>query len=81
MTTEEKASAILRAITEQTREEDTEFSLGWDLDVWSMTVTFPDGSRSHVGAPEPEGTFDVMVDHLYELICNGRGLSRVKEGG
>lgn len=81
MTTAEKASAILRAITEQTRTEDTEFSLGWDWGVWSLTVTFPDGSHSHVGAPEPEGTFEVMVNHLYELIINGRGLSRVKGGG
>jgi hypothetical protein len=78
MTTEEKCKAILRFITEQTREEDTCFCLGWDWGKWTLTVTFPDGSHSHVGAPEPEGTFEVMIDQLHELLINRRGLSRVR---
>jgi hypothetical protein len=78
MTTDEKCRAILKAIVEKTREEDAEFRLGWDWDEWMLTVTFPDGGHTHVGVPEPEGTFEVLIDQLYDAVIHNRGLSKVK---
>lgn len=80
-TTEERAVAILRKIVAMVNavgEEGEPFGLAWDFGDNQLTVCFPDGSHTHVGAPLPEGTFDVLVEQLFEQVVNGCGLSRVK---
>jgi hypothetical protein len=38
-----------------------------------------DDTHSHCGVPD--GDFDLLVEHLYDLLVHGRGLSWMKNGG
>jgi hypothetical protein len=80
-TTEEKCADILKHLVQETREElgeytENEFSLGWDWGDWTLTIRFPDGTHTHVGDPTDGGTFNALIDQLYDLLVHGRGLSR-----
>ena len=87
MTTDEKSTAILKeicSIVNKTRDDwensdpyENSVRFGYDCwDEYALTIYFPNGAHSHAGVPD--GDLDVMIDHLYELLINHRGLSKVE---
>lgn len=71
MTTEEKCKAIIEKITELCNEGKP---VGFESDFGDNTLTIlVDHSHTHVGVPD--GNFDTMVDHLYDSLHSGPGLS------
>jgi hypothetical protein len=82
MTTNEKSTAILKAILDicnKSLEEDPTadpmgrvVSLGPDWGGNALTI-YVSNSHTHVGTPG--GTFEQLVDQLHELLIEGRGLS------
>jgi len=76
MTTDEKCAAILKKILETVNEGGRESYVAFrpDWDGYSATVEV-NGGHSHVGWTDH--TWDQYVDLLYQLLCEGRGLSWV----
>jgi hypothetical protein len=71
MNTNDQALAIIRRITEMANAgEPVSFETDWGGN--TLTV-FVGNAHTHVGTPD--GTEDQLVDQLYELLINGRGLS------
>jgi hypothetical protein len=72
-TTQEKSEAILRKLVELANEGK---SIGFEKDFgnWTMTVT-KDKMHTHVGIPGKDGSFDILVNNLYDLLIKGKGLS------
>lgn len=72
-TTEEKCKAILQKIVELTN-EGKPIGFEKDFGTWTMTVT-KGKMHTHVGIPGKDGSFDILVDNLYDLLIKGAGLS------
>jgi len=75
---ESKADAILRAIRDRCNAGSTvSFEEDWGNNTLTVNV---DGSHTHVGIPGKEdGSFDQLVDNLYNVLHGGPGLSWVGE--
>ena len=80
MTTHEKCEAILKKVLEIVNEDNVEktvmFSSDWGGN--SMTITI-DGAHTHVELPEPDGTWELLVENLYNTLHGGPGLSWAKQ--
>jgi hypothetical protein len=77
ITTPEKCEAILREIVKRCNnsQETTEATVGFGPDAWggnALTV-YLDGSHTHVGYEE--APFDLLINNLYDLLIEGKGLS------
>jgi hypothetical protein len=73
LTTQEKSEAILRKLVELANEGKP---IGFEKDFgnWTMTVT-KGKMHTHVGIPGKDGSFDILVNNLYDLLIKGEGLS------
>jgi len=85
MTTDEKSTAILRKIVEICNEQMGEDPMGAVVTIgpdWggnALTIAIGD-SHTHVGSTD--ATFEKLIDSLYALLLENRGLSwarRVRE--
>jgi hypothetical protein len=84
MTTAEKAEAILKKIT-QLCNEGKAVSFEGDMGDNTLTIILTSqqkaettGSKhTHVGCPGEDGTFELLVDNLYNSLHGGPGLSWV----
>lgn len=77
MTTSEKAEAIIKKITEICNKgENVEFEEDFGGNTLTIYIKSPDGSNcrhTHMGVPN--GSFDILVDNLYNTLHGGPGLS------
>jgi hypothetical protein len=74
-TTEEKCKAILQKIIELINEGKP---IGFEQDFGDWTATITKGKmHTHVGIPDKDGSFDILVNNLYDLLIKGSGLSWV----
>jgi hypothetical protein len=75
MTRQEKCEAIIQKIAELVDSgQVVRFEEDWGR--WTATVCVG-AAHTHVGIPEPDGTFDLFVDNLYNSLTGGPGLSWV----
>lgn len=80
MTTDEKSTAILRKFVEICNNQAGEdpmgpvITIGPDWGGFALTIAIGD-SHTHVGNSDREGTFENLVDKLYALLYEGKGLS------
>lgn len=73
MTTAEKSEAILKKIIEIINTGET---VAFETDMYNWTATIMKGElHTHVGIPGKDGSFDLLVNNLYDLLINGQGLS------
>ena len=76
MTTQEKCEAIVRKIAEMGNRGAITFES--DLGLYSLTVIVEEDDKkghTHVGIPDPDGDFDLLVGGLYNTLHGGPGLS------
>ena len=80
MTTEELCVEIVKRIAALCHgDEDLTIEFSNDWGPWSLTVVISDMGHTHVGLPEDVGgTFESMVEGLYNTLHGGPGLSFVK---
>lgn len=75
MTTAEKSEAILREIVRRCNEApDGDNTIGFGPDCWggnTLTI-FMEDSHTHAGCPGE--SFEVLVNNLYNMLVNGKGL-------
>lgn len=72
MTTKGKCEAILKEVLRRCNEEDARVSFEGDLGGNTLTVLH-DQSHTHVGVCD--GSWDALVDSLYQTLGGGPGLS------
>lgn len=77
MTTHEKCEAILRKMVELAN-RGTPVTLEEDFGDWTLTI-YVGSSHTHVGIPGDDGSFDLLVNNLYNSLHGGPGLSWVDE--
>ncbi len=78
MTTAEKSEAILRKITEIIDADPSKptvvgFSQGWGPH--TVTVHITGQGHTPCGSFSPDSKWEYLVDHLYDLFVENRGLS------
>lgn len=83
MTTDEKCREIILKIRDMCNTEEAaykqpmiSFSQDWGGD--SLTVEIAGQGHSHIGDMSGEGTFDGLIDDLYNMLIHSRGLSFVQ---
>lgn len=75
MTRAEKCEEIVKKIAELADSgQPVRFEEDWGK--WSLTICVGP-AHTHVGLPEPDGNFDLLVDNLYNSLHGGPGLSWV----
>lgn len=74
-TIKEKCEAILRKLVELANEGKP---IGFEQDFGGWTATITKGKmHTHVGIPGKDGSFEILVNNLYDLLIKGEGLSWV----
>lgn len=72
-TTEEKCKAILQKIIKLIN-EDKPIGFERDFGNWTATIT-KNKMHTHVGIPGDDGSFNILVNNLYDLLIKESGLS------
>lgn len=78
MNTQQKCVKILKRIVELNQDINDQTCVKFTPD-WSnnsLTVEFK-GGHTHCG--NPEGNFKQLIDSLYNMLCENKGLSLVKQ--
>lgn len=82
MNTNKKCRAIIEAIRDLCNKPEyadncpvISFCQDWGDN--SLTVQVRDMGHTHIGSPDSEATFERLVDDLYDLLIEQRGLSFV----
>lgn len=77
MTTQDKCEAIIRKIVELANTgKPVQFDDDWGG--WSLTVSVG-GAHTHVGISGQDGSFELLVENLCNVLYGGPGLSWVRE--
>jgi len=70
--TPQKCELILRQMLEIVNSGKS-ITLEEDFGNNTLTISIKDQGHTHVGVPD--GGFDILVNHLHDLLLEGRGLS------
>lgn len=82
--TQGKSVAILRAIEQRLQDQSVQCHMatelkrpviGFDPDVWGANTWTVWAGDNHTHVGYPDGSFEQLVDSLYDLLCEKKGLS------